>query len=108
MSQVINYHAIAISKDKLAEFCRRWKITEFALFGSILRDDFRPDSDIDVLVTFAPDASWRFYDLVNMKEELEAMFGRPVDLVEKRLVECSENYIRRKHILNHMETIYVA
>ena len=90
------------------QFCRRWKITEFALFGSVLRDDFRPDSDIDVLVTFAPDASWRFYDLVSMKEELEAMFGRPVDLVEKRLVESSENYIRRKHILNHMETIYVA
>jgi predicted nucleotidyltransferase len=108
MSQVIHYRDVAVSKDKIAEFCRRWKITEFALFGSVLRDDFRPDSDIDVLVSFAPDASWRFYDLVSMKDELEAMFGRPVDLVEKRLVERSENYIRRKHILNHMETIYVA
>jgi predicted nucleotidyltransferase len=108
MNQVINYHGLAISRDKIAEFCRRWKITEFALFGSVLRDDFRPDSDIDVLVTFAPGASWRFYDLISMREELESMFGRPVDLVEKRLVERSENYIRRKHILNHMETIYVA
>jgi uncharacterized protein len=108
MSQVINYHGLEISRDKIAEFCRRWKITEFALFGSVLRDDFRPDSDIDVLVTFAPGASWRFYDLISMREELESMFGRPVDLVEKRLVERSENYIRRKHILNHMETIYVA
>ena len=108
MSQVINYHGMAVSKDKIAEFCRRWKITEFALFGSVLRDDFRPDSDIDVLVTFAPNASWRFYDLSSMKEELEAMFGRPVDLAEKRLVECSDNDIRRKHILTHMETIYVA
>jgi uncharacterized protein len=108
MSQVINYHGLEISMDNVAAFCRRWKIAEFALFGSVLRDDFRPDSDVDVLVTFATDASWRFYDLVSMKEELEAMFGRPVDLVEKRLVEHSENYIRRKHILNHRKTIYVA
>jgi predicted nucleotidyltransferase len=108
MSQIINYHGLEISRDKIAEFCRRWKITEFALFGSVLRDDFRPDSDIDVLVTFASGASWRFYDLMSMREELESMFGRPVDLVEKRLVERSENYIRRKHILNHLETIYVA
>jgi uncharacterized protein len=108
MNQVINYHGLEISMDNVTAFCRRWKIAEFALFGSILRDDFRPDSDVDVLVTFATDASWRFYDLLIMKEELEVMFGRPVDLVEKRLIECSENYIRRKHILNHMETIYVA
>jgi uncharacterized protein len=108
MNQVINYHGLEISMDIVAAFCRRWKIAEFALFGSILRDDFRPDSDVDVLVTFATGASWRFYDLLTMKEELEVMFGCPVDLVEKRLVECSENNIRRKHILNHMETIYVA
>jgi predicted nucleotidyltransferase len=108
MSQVINYHGLEISRERIADFCHRWKITEFALFGSVLRNDFRPDSDIDVLVTFAPDTSWRFYDLLSMKEELEAMFGRSVDLIEKRLVESSENYIRRRHILNHMETIYVA
>jgi uncharacterized protein len=108
MSQIINYHGLELSMDKIAEFCRRWKITEFALFGSVLRTAFRPDSDIDALVTFAPGARWRFYDLVNMKEELEATFGRPIDLVERRLVECSENYIRREHILNHTETIYVA
>jgi predicted nucleotidyltransferase len=108
MSQVINYHGLTISRDKIADFCQRWKITEFALFGSVLRDDFRPDSDIDVLVTFMPGASWRFYDLISMKEELENMFGRPVDLVETRLVERSENYVRREHILNHMETVYVA
>jgi uncharacterized protein len=108
MSQVINYHGLEISRERIADFCHRWKITEFALFGSVLRNDFRPDSDIDVLVTFAPDTAWRFYDLLSMKEELETMFGRSVDLIEKRLVESSENYIRRRHILNHMETIYVA
>ena len=108
MSQIINYHGLGIPRDKMAEFCRRWEITEFALFGSVLRDDFRPDSDIDVLVTSTPDAAKRFYDLLSMKEELEAMFGHSVDLIEKRLVEGSENYIRRRHILNHVETIYVA
>jgi predicted nucleotidyltransferase len=108
MSQVINYHGLEISRDRITDFCHRWKITEFALFGSVLRDDFRPDSDIDVLVTFAPDTSWRFYNLVCMKAELEAIFGRSIDLIEKRLIESSKNYIRRSHILNHMETIYVA
>jgi uncharacterized protein len=108
MNQVLDYHGLKISPDRIAEFCHRWKITEFALFGSVLRDDFRLDSDIDVLVTFAPDASWRFYHLLSMREELETMFGRSVDLIEKRLVESSENYIRRRHILNHMETIYTA
>ena len=108
MGQVINYHGLDIPMEKIAEFCRRWKVTELALFGSVLRDDFRPDSDIDALVTFAPDITWRFYDLLTMKEELGALFGRSVDLVEKRLVEHSKNYIRRKHILSHLETIYVA
>ena len=108
MRQVSTYYGLEISMGKLAEFCRRWKITEFALFGSVLRDDFRPDSDIDVLVPFAPDVVWRFYDLVSMKEALETIFGRSVDLVEKRLVEHSENNIRREHMLNHLETVYVA
>ncbi len=108
MSKTLSYHDLQIPEDRIADFCRRWKIREFALFGSVLREDFRPESDIDVLVSFAPDAAWRFYDLMDMKEELEAIFGRRVDLVEKRLVENSENYIRRKHILGNMETIYVA
>jgi hypothetical protein len=108
MGKILTYHDLQIPEDKIADFCRRWKIREFALFGSVLRDDFRPESDIDVLVTFAPDAAWRFYDLIDMKEELEGLFGRHVDVVEKRLVENSENYIRRKHILGNMETIYVA
>lgn len=103
-----NVHGVRIEREKIAECCRRWKITELALFGSVLRDDFRPGSDLDVLVTFAPDAKNRLDDLLEMKEELEALFGRPVDLVEKRLVETSPNYIRRQHILSHTETIFVA
>ena len=99
---------IPIDPDQIAAFCRRWQITEFALFGSVLRADFRPDSDVDVLVTFAPEAQHRLGDLLDMQEELEAMFGREVDLVERIAVEQNENYIIRKHILKSMEPVYVA
>lgn len=94
--------------DKLADFCRRWQITELALFGSALRDDFHPESDVDMLVTFAVNAHWSLFDLVSMQEELQAMIGREVDLVERRAVEKSENYIRRRHILESAEPLYVA
>ncbi len=99
---------VSVPQDRIAEFCRRWKISELSLFGSALREDFRPDSDVDLLVSFAAGISWGFDDLLTMKEELEALFGRAVDLVERRLVETSENYIRRKHILSHLEPLYVA
>jgi len=99
---------IRIQADKISDFCRRWKITEFALFGSILRDDFRPDSDIDVLVTFAPDAGWSLFDHVTMQDELKVIFGRKVDLVSRRGVERSQNYIRRKAILSSAQVIYVT
>lgn len=105
---ILNYHGVGVHKQRIEEFCRRWRISEFSLFGSILRDDFRQDSDVDILVTFAPEADWRSDDLMEMKEELERLFGHPVDLVEKHLVETSANYIRRKHILSHKETLYVA
>lgn len=99
---------IEIPKDKLAEFCRRWKINEFALFGSVLSGDFRPDSDIDVLVTFAPDARWSLLSLVQMNTELEKIFGRKVDLVSRRGIETSRNYLRRKAILNSAQVIHAA
>jgi predicted nucleotidyltransferase len=99
---------IPIDREKIAEFCRRWEITEFSLFGSVLRDDFRPDSDVDVLVTFALDAEWSLFDDVDMEEELSAIFGRKVDLVSRRAVERSDNWIRRKAILSTAEPVYVA
>jgi len=98
---------IPIDRDKIASFCQHWKITEFALFGSILRNDFHPDSDVDVLVTFASDARWGLFDMVSMQEELKEMFGREVDLVSCRGVESSRNYIRRKAILSSAEVVYV-
>ena len=99
---------IEIPQDKVVNFCQRWKITEFALFGSVLRDDFHSDSDIDVLATFAPDAQWSLFDHVDMQDELEAIFGRKVDLVSRRGIEHSRNYIRRKAILSSAKVIYVA
>jgi hypothetical protein len=99
---------VELPRPKVSEFCRKWKITEFALFGSVLRDDFRADSDVDVLVTFAPDARWSLLDMVKMEDELGMMIRHKVDLVERCAIEQSENYIRRRHILNSAEPVYVA
>jgi hypothetical protein len=99
---------VSIPKKKLAEFSQRWKITELALFGSVLRDDFRPNSDIDLLVSFSPKAKISLFDLVRMQNELKEIFGREVDLVERRVIEKSENYIRRKSILSNTKVIYAA
>ena len=94
--------------DKIADFCRRWKIAEFSLFGSVLREDFRPESDVDVLVSFTEDAPWSLFDLVEMAEELRGIFGREVDLISRRGLESSRNPIRRKAILDSTEVVYVA
>jgi len=91
---------------ELAAFCERWEIAELALFGSVLRDDFGPDSDIDVLVRFRPTATPTLLDLVRMENELSRLLGRKADLVEYAAVEASRNYIRRKAVLQSAETIY--
>ena len=99
---------IAVDQELIAQFCRRWKIRELAFFGSVLRDDFRPDSDVDVLVSFERDADWGLWDAVAMEDELSAILGRKVDLVSRRAVERSDNWIRRRAILAAAEPIYVA
>lgn len=100
---------ILIDYEAIVEFCQRWKITEFALFGSVLTDDFRPDSsDIDVLVSFAQDAHWTLFDWVDMEEEIKRIFGRDVDLVSRRGIERSRNPFRRQAILNSAKVIYAA
>jgi predicted nucleotidyltransferase len=95
-------------QDAIQHFCQKWQITELSLFGSVLRDDFRPDSDIDVLVTFTPDAPWTLLDLINMEYELANLTGRDIDLVEKQAVERSENWLRRDEILNTAQVIYAG
>ncbi len=96
---------IDLPGEKIAEFCRRWKVTEFGLFGSVLRDDFRPDSDVDVLVTFATDAGWSLFDLAEMQEELKAILGHEVELVER---EGLRNPFRRHEILRNLQVVYAA
>ena len=97
-----------IPKAKLMEFCRRWNISELALFGSVLRADFRPDSDVDVLVSFAPQAQVTLFDMARMQEELKDIFKRDVDLISKRGLEHSRNYLRRKQILDSAQVIHVS
>ena len=97
-----------LDRDRIAEFCRRNRILRLELFGSVLRDDFRPDSDVDILVEFEPGAKVGLFALVEMTEELEKMLGRKVDLVTRRAIEQSDNYIRRRHILSRLEPVYVA
>jgi predicted nucleotidyltransferase len=96
---------IKIDVQRIAEFCRRWKIKELALFGSVLREDYRPDSDLDVLVSFAPGGGVSFDNRVEMQDELAGIFGRQVDLVER---EAIRNPFRRHHILTTKEVVYAA
>ena len=99
------YPRVTASPDDIAEFCRRWRVVELSLFGSVLRDDFTSDSDIDVMVKFEPDSvpGIRF---VSMASELSLLLGRPVDVVTRSAVERSPNYIRRKEILGSAEVVY--
>ena len=95
-----------IPLDGIRRFCQKWKIVEFSLFGSVLRDDFRPDSDVDVLVSFAPDAGWDYWHgWPEMHDELQSLFGREVDLVEKGTVR---NPFRRESILRTHRVVYAA
>lgn len=91
--------------DRISEFCTRWKIRELSLFGSVLRDDFDSQSDIDVLVSFEPGHPWSLYDLVDMQDELEASTHRKIDLVVK---EGLRNPFRREAILNSRKVLYAA
>ena len=94
-----------LPRKKIAEFCKRWSITEFSVFGSVLREDFRPDSDIDVMVSIDPKAHIGLFEIAQMKIELETMFKRPVDLIEK---EGLRNPYRRSEILSTAQVVYAA
>ncbi len=91
---------------EIAEFCRRWRIREMAVFGSALRADFAPESDIDLLVAFEDDADWSLLDHIRMQQELQALLRRDVDLVTRRAVEKSPNWVRRKEILDTASVIF--
>jgi predicted nucleotidyltransferase len=98
---------IPIPDDKIDDFCRKWGVNKFELFGSVLRDDFdQKRSDIDVMVTLSPDRPYTLFDIVHMEEELAGLFGRRVHLTERSTVEKSENYIRRQSILSEAQLLY--
>jgi predicted nucleotidyltransferase len=101
MSQI----RVTLPQKKIEDFCLKWKVSEMALFGSVLSDEFHSDSDIDVLVSFKDDAGWGLFDFVDMIDELKAIFGRKVDLVEK---DSLRNPFRRQTILAGHEVIYEA
>ena len=96
---------VQLDRDALAEFCRKWRVRELSIFGSALRDDFGPESDLDFLVSFEPEVAMDIDHFLDMKEELEARFGRAVDLVEK---EALRNPWRKYEILRTREIIYAA
>ena len=99
---------IPLDYPAIAAFCRRWGLSELALFGSVLRDDFRPDSDVDVLVTFVRGVRPLLDDLLSMQDELAALFARSVDLLERQALERDRNYLLRRHVFEHLEAVYVA
>ncbi len=98
--------ALSIPKERLADFCNRWRIQELALFGSVLRKDFTADSDVDVLVTFTDDTEWSLLDHIQMERELASLFEREVDLISKRAVEQSHNWMRRREILDNAQVLF--
>lgn len=97
---------LSLSPEEIAQLCQQWGITELALFGSVLSDQFHPDSDIDILIRFAPDARQGLLTLAKIKHELETRIGREVDLALKDSIETSENWIRRNEILRTAQVIY--
>jgi uncharacterized protein len=98
--------AIPLPQDQIDAFCSRWHVAELSLFGSVLREDFHPQSDIDILIAFQPDSDWGLLEHVKMQQELQDILGRDVDLVSKHAIERSSNWIRRQEILSTAQPIY--
>jgi predicted nucleotidyltransferase len=96
---------LQIDESALRVFCEKWDIAELAVFGSVLRDDFGPESDVDFLVTFTG-SSPSYVDWWDMREELARPVGRPVDLAQRKVVEEDANWLRRRQILDSARAIY--
>ena len=94
---------LQLPEKQIADFCQRWKVIEFSLFGSVVGKGFQTDSDVDVLISFEPEVRWSLFDIISMQDELKEIFGREVDLVER---EGLVNPFRRQAILNSRKVIY--
>ena len=106
-SNVMQLKNINLPMAEIAQFCQKWNLTELALFGSVLRDDFKPDSsDVDVMIQYRPVSVPSYYDLDLMEEDLKAIFGRDVDVITRPSIENSANYLRRHEILSSAQVIY--
>lgn len=99
---------LSVDSDDIAEFCRHNNIVRLELFGSVVREDFSPDSDVDVLVKFALNTRVTLFQLVRLEDELTELFWRNVDLVERQAIEQSPNWMRRRSILDAAQVVYVA
>ncbi len=101
-------HGIDLNSDAIRDFCRKWKIKELSVFGSILRDDFRTDSDVDLLFELEEGVQLTMDSWLSMEKELQVLFAHKVDLVPRKSLERSSNYIRRDHILKTAEPLFVT
>jgi len=99
---------ISVDDNKLSSFCQKWKVAEMSLFGSVAQGNARPDSDVDILISFTPDAGWSLLDHVAMQEEMSILLHRNVDLVTRKSIERSTNEIRKRSILENTVPIYVT
>jgi len=97
--------AIEVPTERLAEFAKKWRIVELSLFGSVVRGNFREDSDVDVMVAFEKDSRWSLWDIVDMQDELRAIFGSDVDIVDRDAVT---NPFYRKSIMGTRKIVYAA
>jgi hypothetical protein len=96
----------SLPMQDIARFCQRWQILELSLFGSVLREDFNPDSDVDVLVTFSDNSEWGLFDHVQMQQELQALLERKVDLISRRALAHTQNQLLREEILKTTKVIF--
>jgi uncharacterized protein len=99
-------HGIDLNSEPIRAFCRKWKINELSVFGSIVRDDFRPDSDVDFVVDFEKGADWDLADLADIRIGLSKILNREVDLLTKGALRQTENWLFRKIVLAELETVY--
>jgi predicted nucleotidyltransferase len=108
MNAITSLEKVGIPIEAIEKFCQRWHIVEMSLFGSILRDDFRADSDVDILVVFSPSFQRTLADMIQIKDELKSLFKRDVDIIVKSALKHSKNELRRQAIFESAQTIYVA
>jgi predicted nucleotidyltransferase len=104
LNQIL-HDRLKVSQDAITQFCQKWKIVEFALFGSVLRDDFRDDSDLDVLVVFEEPRDLSLSAWLDIREEISVLFGRKVDLIQKKLLK---NPYSKAEILRTHRVIYAS